>query len=393
MEKAAAVGPAVRHRLRRRLAVDVHEDRIPLRPIEVRRRDQVAIHADAVAGVHGEALGGGIEGAVDLRFHRRGVGHASDHFVVGQRDDLAKPRVDERRECVDGEAAVRGHAVEIGAGKGRRRHAHWRRTAIEPCAIQVALGRIVRRGDEIELGRPLVHGDDRDEVHVAARDERFGPVPGDAIGVHPAVLLAEHEKPGSLAEDARLRQAAVPYRDERVVVVAPHAAHRTCRGIRQDVVVGVLEPIELLDRNGVPPHNRPHLSRPSHGMGDRSPLRMEDQVTASTIPQQELSEDIQRSAMLTAAWKLACLTDDIPPQIISAATDIPLDAASGLINLRRQIVEAASPEGFTEQEFEAVLNTLLATPAHWVASAEGRDVLIDMLRTNLAFSRGRITIH
>ncbi len=117
-------------------------------------------------------------------------------------------------------------------------------------------------------------------------------------------------------------------------------------------------------------------------------------MTASTIPEQERSEDtIRQSAMLTAAWKLACLTDAIPPQIIAAATDVPLDAACGLINLRRQIVEAVSPEGFTEQEFEAVLNTLLATPAHWVASVKGRDALIDMLRTTMAFARGRVTIH
>lgn len=116
-------------------------------------------------------------------------------------------------------------------------------------------------------------------------------------------------------------------------------------------------------------------------------------MTASTIPKEEREDAIRQSARLAAAWKLACLTDDIPPQIISAATDVPLGAASGLINLRRQIVEAASPEGLTEREFEAVLNTLIATPTPWVASTEGRDALIDMLRTNLAFSRGRIIIH
>ena len=34
-------------------------------------------------------------------------------------------------------------------------------------------------------------------------------------------------------------------------MVAPHAAHRTCRGVRQDVIVGVLEPIELLNQQRI----------------------------------------------------------------------------------------------------------------------------------------------
>ncbi len=147
-------------------------------------------------------------------------------------------------------AAVRRDRVLVRSRELARRDADRLAAAVERRAIQIPLRRVLRRRDEIRRPALLVDAGERDDVDVAARDERLAPVARDAVDVLPAVLLRRDEEFGAVADRARFRQPAESDRDERIVAIAPHLPGRAGCRVGEQIVVGVLQSIELLNQDG-----------------------------------------------------------------------------------------------------------------------------------------------
>ena len=264
------------------LAVDVDEDGIPFRGVEVGRLEHVAVDLHTVPGVHLEVLDRRLEQRGDLLLQCGVVVDQGDPLVLGQRDELADARVVESRVPVSRESSVRRDRVGVRAGELRRRDADGIALTVERGAVQIALRGILRRRHDIHRSTPFVDAGHGDRVERSARHQRFASFARDAVDVHPAVLLAGHEEALAAGERACLRQPAEADRDERVVVVAPHLAHRSARGLREQVASRVLQAVQLLDeqRARVRPLQPgdvvfPRLARQLHPP-DGAALRLDD---------------------------------------------------------------------------------------------------------------------
>ncbi len=249
MVESRRTAPAVGDGLGGRLAVDVHEHRILLRWIERRRLDEVSVDRDAFPSVHFEELDRRIEQRRDLRFGSGAVASRSNDFVIWQGHELAQTWIVEAGEAVKGELAVRRDVVRVGAGKRLRGHANRIGRTVERRPIQVALRRVLRRRDEVQPAALLVDAGDPGGVHAASRDERLAAVPRHAVDVHPAILLGDDEELSAVADGPRLRKAAKSDGDERFVAITPHLTRPAGARVGQQVGVGVLQAIELLDED------------------------------------------------------------------------------------------------------------------------------------------------
>ena len=120
MEQQLRAAPRIVHRLPRRLAVDVRDERILLRRIEGRRLDHVAIELDAVADIDAEELRRRIQQRLHLRGDRRRIGQRAHRLVARQLDHLGDRRLLELRIGVERQLAVRRDVVAMRARLTRR---------------------------------------------------------------------------------------------------------------------------------------------------------------------------------------------------------------------------------------------------------------------------------
>jgi hypothetical protein len=130
--------------------------------------------------------------------------------MIGKCHELADARIVEAGKAVKRKAAVGRNRVAVRSGERPRRHALRNGAAVERGAIQVALGRVLRRGHEVQPAGPLVDAHLGHRVHVAARDQRLAAVPRDAIDVPPSVLLRRDEELGAVAPRAGFRETTEP---------------------------------------------------------------------------------------------------------------------------------------------------------------------------------------
>ena len=86
--QVSAASPAILHRLACGLTVDVHQERVDLRRVEVGRRHHPAIHLDAVADVDPKDLDGSSGNRVDGGLHLGIVLEDAPDLVIGQRHQV-----------------------------------------------------------------------------------------------------------------------------------------------------------------------------------------------------------------------------------------------------------------------------------------------------------------
>ncbi len=80
------------------------------------------------------------------------------------------------------------------SGLSGRRHPFAARP-IQTDTVEIALGRVVGRGDEVDPARLLVDGQEFDHIEIAGRDQRgLFSRPVNAVDVLPAIALAEPEE-------------------------------------------------------------------------------------------------------------------------------------------------------------------------------------------------------
>ncbi len=237
--------PGVLGRLTRRLAVDVHQQRIDPRGVEICWLDHPTIDRDSIRHRHLEEF----TGTGDDRCHRRplfGVVDECPHDPTRrQLHQLYHRGAVEVRVGMKSPAGVGGNPVRVPTRRGRRRHPDrgGGLLSIEPRAIQIALRRVVRRRDVVEPLTGLVQRRDVDGVEVAGRDVRDAlPVAADPIDVPPAVALTRPQELGSLRKPCNF----VHHIDPGTVALGEDRAGGSCRRIRQHDPVGILEPVDAL---------------------------------------------------------------------------------------------------------------------------------------------------
>ncbi len=170
-----------------------------------------------------------------------------------------------------GPAGVGGDPVGVRTRRRSRRHAYRGLFTIQAGAIQIALGRVVRRRDVVDPLTGLVHRRNVDDVEVAGRDVRDAlPVPANPVDVPPAVALARPEKLGALRKPLDLVHDV----DPGTVALGEDGSSRSCRRIREHDAVGVLEPVDTLEDQLV--RSRPFHAREivlARVIGDLQPRR------------------------------------------------------------------------------------------------------------------------
>jgi hypothetical protein len=88
VEERGRTSPPIRHRLGRRLAVDVHDDGVLPRRIERPRLEHVAVQRHPLPDRHLDEFHRGRQHVRKLRLKRRGIRQPAQRTMVGQRDDL-----------------------------------------------------------------------------------------------------------------------------------------------------------------------------------------------------------------------------------------------------------------------------------------------------------------
>ena len=81
-------------------------------------------------------------------------------------------------------------------------------------AVEIALGRVLGRGDEVDPARLVVDRDELDHVEIARRDQHVGssPLAADAVDMPPAVALAEPEELLAVVKPSAARPGDRPRR-------------------------------------------------------------------------------------------------------------------------------------------------------------------------------------
>ena len=240
-----AVGaPVVDHRLAGRLAIDVHQQRVALLRVEVRREHHPRVERHPVADIDGEEFDvalrrGGQVGA--------GAGIVDDHLpvgMVGQGDQRPGRRIVEARPGVDRPLRIGRHVVGMhgrracggqpfGTGVTRQRR-----------AVEIAPGIVVGRGEVIGPATARIDADQLDHVFPGGRD-RFGlaGLAVDAVEPPPAVALAE---PGEMRAIVEPGQLFVDV-DPGFVGFGEQRARLAGGDVHQHHLVAVLQPVHVLD--------------------------------------------------------------------------------------------------------------------------------------------------
>ena len=115
--------------------------------------------------------------------------------MVGESDQVDDRRRVEGGIGVERPLPIRREVVAVRSGLVRRRHPFGIALAIEPDAIQVALGRVRRRREVVKPAAVLVDRPAGDDVGLVLRQERpLFAVSRDHVGLPPAVALAEQDE-------------------------------------------------------------------------------------------------------------------------------------------------------------------------------------------------------
>ena len=157
-------------------------------------------------------------------------------------DDLPDPETTPYGVCfyvldASDDISVLAYDVIAPAGLGCGRDPFRGATAIELRTIEVALGRILRRRDDVEQAARLVHAREFCDVGIEARDQRrLAAFARDAIDVLPPVPFAQPQKRAAVVDPRDLVHDFDPGRR----AVAEDAAHFAGPRVSHEQVVLVL---------------------------------------------------------------------------------------------------------------------------------------------------------
>ncbi len=253
------------------LAIDVEEHGVLLGGIEVGRVHHHAVKRDAVPGIDPDELDRALPEQTVAPLELGVFGQGPDDRVAGEPDQLRHRRGGDIGKGVDGVARTRRRLVVVGAGLAGGAQALGG-PAAERHPVEIALGRIVRRGAEVERAAGAVHLHHVSDIVVARGDQPdVLAVAGDGVGMAPAVLLAEPEEalaavqPGPVVH--HVHPGAVPVDQDGPGLAGAGVAHEEGQG--------VLQPVEMLHDDfigaGRPLH--PRQVDVARVTGDREPLR------------------------------------------------------------------------------------------------------------------------
>src|SRR5580700_7665006 len=164
--------------------------------------------------------------------------------MAGKPDELGHRRTIECGIRMEGPGAVWGDVVAVASGLLLRTESFRRGFSVEARAIQITLGRILRRSDVVE---PLLFGVDReflDHIVWSCSDEARHPIGSfDFVGVTPSVALAEPQEAFSFVDPIE----GIDYIHPCGVRVFKERAGRARTRVRENDIVRVLQTVELLE--------------------------------------------------------------------------------------------------------------------------------------------------
>ena len=241
----ALAAPGVLDRRARGLSVNVDEQRVLFRRIEVRRLDAPRVELDAFRNPHAEELGGRTRQRGDPFLELLVLLQHADLLVVRQRDELGDRRLAKRRPRVEGPSPVGGGLIRMGARPTRGRET-LEVASVEPAPVEVALRRGIGRCDEVDPLVLLVDMDEADHIEVAAGGglQLAGVAPSD-LEMLPAVAFA----PGDEALPVVDPLEALVRIDPGRVRVGEQRFHGAGAQIREHHAVRLLQPVQLLEED------------------------------------------------------------------------------------------------------------------------------------------------
>ena len=168
--------------------------------------------------------------------------------MVGEADDLDCRRYLEARPRVNRPPAIRRDLVAVRARLIGWRDALDRSVAVEPRHVQVALGAVRGRRPEVQASAGGVDRVDARDVAVELRQRPLAaPFARHRVSVPPAVLFRHPDELAAAFQPHDL----VHLFDPGFRLIAEHPPHVAGRGVGQEHVVRVLQPVHVLE------HERP----------------------------------------------------------------------------------------------------------------------------------------
>ncbi len=165
--------------------------------------------------------------------------------MIREADEIDARRHVGARKCVERPASVRRDPVGVRAVRAGRRHALDAAAAIEGDAIEEPFGRRARRCDQIGPAAGDVNRHDVDDIGLELRQQLIArTVERDAVEMTPAVLLA---RPGHRASTVE-RDQVVDRLHPGGGMLAVRAPHLAGASVSDQQIVGVLQPVQLLDQ-------------------------------------------------------------------------------------------------------------------------------------------------